>query len=199
MKKDFGLRAAVLALGLAASVAANAAPIQWTVGMGGNDHWYDFIPAPLTAAAWTWQEARSLASASTHMGMPGYLATITSAAENAFASVTVAQGGLAWIGGTDEAVEGTWRWIDGPEAGQLLTYFNWNAGEPNNCCGGENYLQTNWAAVAGWNDHGGPGNAGQRNGYLIEYSPQQAVPEPGILSLLGFGLAGLGLFRRRAR
>ncbi len=45
-----------------------------------------------------------------------------------------------------------------------------------------------------WNDHGGPGNAGQVNGYLVEYS----VPAPGAFVLVSFGIGLLGLSRRRA-
>jgi hypothetical protein len=139
------------------------------------------------------------------MGMPGYLATIVSDGENRFAAATAAAGNLAWVGGSDDGDEGTWTWRSGPEAGLVfwdsgatLVYANWNPGEPNNCCGGENFLHINFAAPLGWNDHGGPGNPGQLNGYLIEYSPAApGVPEPGTLALLLASAGAVGVARRR--
>ena len=66
---------------LAISAGADAAPIQWTSGTGGNDHWYDFV---LKGGLAAWHDARAAALASTNLGMSGYLATVTSAAENGF-------------------------------------------------------------------------------------------------------------------
>lgn len=183
------LKTLVMAASLACATSAMAAPVQWTVGSGGNDHWYEFISTSVT-----WQNAFTAANAASYGGMNGYLATITSANENSFVA-GVANGALAWLGGSDAGnAVNSWTWRNGPENGLAFTYTNWNGGEPNNCCGGEDYLHINWATYGGWNDHGGPGNAGHINGYVIEYSAP--VPEPETYALL---LAGLGLMASVAR
>jgi len=187
------LAAALFVTGLMGQ-AAVAAPVQWTVASGGNDHYYEFFDDAVT-----WADALAAAQTKSYLGLTGYLATLTTAGENRFASVTAANSVLAWISGSDDGAEGKWTWRAGPEAGQALTYFNWFAGEPNNCCNGENFLQTNWGNPAQWNDHGGPGNPGQTNGYLVEYSAAgNTLPEPASLALVMVAaLGGVGAARRR--
>lgn len=172
--------------------AAHGAPVQWTVGSGGNGHFYEFI----VSASVSWDTARTNA-----LGAGGYLATITSAGENAFVTALVTAGGLrGWLGANDVAVEGTFRWIDGPEAGNALTYSNFAPGEPNNS-GGENYLEIAGAvvpccAVGQWNDL--PGISAVPSGYVVEFTTvPSSVPEPSTFALALAGLAGWATLRRR--
>lgn len=95
-----------------------------------------------------------------------------------------------WIGATDTGVEGTWSWIDGT----LLNngYTNWNAGEPNDAGGVEDYASRlgniHGAASYKWNDLA---NTSSTNGYIIEYGILEtknqittpSVKQPGILNL----------------
>lgn len=185
----------------AGAASLEAAPVQWAQSSGGNGHWYEFVETPLG-----WSAALSEAAARSHGGESGHLATVTSAAETAFilASVTTS---LAWLGGSDAQTEGRWIWVSGPEAGQVFfgsgaaagSFAPWEAGEPNDCCSGEDFLQINWSSQGGWNDHGGPGNALQANGYIVEYGPgeQLLISEPGALALALMGIVALGLSRRR--
>ncbi|NEN23197.1 T9SS type A sorting domain-containing protein [Cryomorpha ignava] len=57
----------------------------------------------------------------------GYVASITSAEENAWLMANGVQGGDN-IGGSDTAEEGTWVWA----SGEPFSYSNWSPGEPNN-------------------------------------------------------------------
>ena len=96
-----------------------------------------------------------------------YLATINDAEEHLKWSqrVGIGPGGAVWIGGTERAQRGVWRWIQnneqffqsapapqpwGPRNGY---YTNWNSGEPNNFRGPEECLQIreNYGQ-RGWND-----------------------------------------------
>jgi flagellin-like hook-associated protein FlgL len=120
-----------------------------------------------------------------------YLATITSEIEQAEIGLQIGDVGInAWLGGNDTAVEGEWRWTEGPEGledgGQGRQFWqgrsngsavngsfeNWGGGEPNNS-GGEDYLQISQASnpVASWNDLPDTNTAGstyQPEGYVLE-------------------------------
>jgi len=111
--------------------------IEWPVSSGGNGHFYDFVRGSIT-----WSEAVAKAASLVHDGQTGYLATITSEGENNFIINHFNERG--WLGGSDAAVEGEWRWVVGPEAGQLffqgeypdpnrhtLIYSDWGDNEPN--------------------------------------------------------------------
>ena len=181
------LKTTLIALGLLTSTSALAVPTQWA----GNGHWYEFIGTSVTAP-----DAFTLAQASSYSGMQGYLATITSADENAFVSSNIAGGNQAWIGGSDDGDEGNWTWRNGPEAGQAFTYTNWSGGEPNNCCGGENYVVTNRGSTT-WNDIGPSAFPDYTSYYVIEYSAP--VPEPHTYAMLLGGLGLLGFMARRRK
>lgn len=134
-----------------------------------NGHIYQIVSSALT-----WQAAYAdittpVAGECKYQlfGMCGYFANITSAEEKNF---IIANLGLnqTWLGGSDIETEGTWKWIDGPEFGEVLSYTNWAGGEPNDSGGNEDALQTySWS--------GGPWNDLAVNlsslPYVIEYSP----------------------------
>ncbi|MEZ4801040.1 MAG: HYR domain-containing protein, partial [Flavobacteriales bacterium] len=100
--------------------------------------------------------AQNFTAASTSASATGgYIATISSQAENDFirAAFTSVYGGSSyWIGLTDSAVEGTFEWMNG----QPITYTNWNGGEPNNSGGNEDNVEV--LASGLWNDQNGGSN-----------------------------------------
>lgn len=137
----------------------------------------------LSATATTWSAANTNAQAATLVqppgmelditGVTGHLANITSAAENTFVDGIAPAN--AWIGGSDAAVEGEWRWDAGPEAGQQFwqggtggstvggSYAHWGGGEPNNS-GNEDGVHMRPDGF--WNDQ----NTGTTNyNYVIEW------------------------------
>ncbi len=187
----------VLALALATQAltteAAGAAPVQWTLGSGGNGHWYDYVANPMT-----WDQAVAAAAASTHAGLTGYLVTVTSAAEQAFLNSFVPVGSGAWLGGSDLAEEGAWEWVTEPGGPIPFTYANWATAEPNNANDGsglgEDYLQGWRFDETKWNDMPSAYNYG----YVVEYGPA-AVPVPAALPMLGAGIAALVALRRRKK
>jgi hypothetical protein len=57
-------------------------------------------------------------------------------------------GDVFWLGGNDQAVEGTFAWTDGTP----LDFTSWNGGEPNNYGGNENCMQLAPWTGGLWND-----------------------------------------------
>ena len=103
----------------------------------------------------TWAQARDDA-----VLRGGHLATVTSLDEHNQLVAQVGSPGSSWLGGTDEAVEGTWKWI----TGEPWNYTRWSSGEPNNN-GGEHYLQYANNANMLWNDAFGTTISGS---YILE-------------------------------
>ena len=125
------LAVVLVVLAVLLSASAGAALVQWS----GNEHWYE---ARSTPGGIDWETASTLCAAE-----GGYLATITSAEENAFAFGLVSadsslwyidsyENGIGpWLGGLQPpgSVEpdGGWSWVTGEPWG----YTNWSSGEPN--------------------------------------------------------------------
>ncbi len=166
-----------------------------------NGNYYDFVTegdfATEGGQLTTWTQANTKASASTFLGLQGYLATITSQTENDFLSSTFDSRG--WIGGQVTAANQgtrTWTWTGGPDAGKSfwiggangastgaqINYANWDTAEPNNFvvasdprgANGESYAQ--FTAGGKWNDladdpsYQSVGQGLYRpNGYWVEY------------------------------
>jgi hypothetical protein len=195
-----------------------AAPVQWKITDGGNDHWYEAISAP----GISWSDAAAAANA-----RGGYLATILSQEENEFVfglvdapqfwvpSVSSLSG--PWLGGIqpDGSVEpdGGWEWLNsdgGFGVEDVGGYTNWHPPingspqEPNNFMDlPENALQfKSYNALAPaersafWNDE--VGSSSLAGGYVVE----SLVPEPStflLLIMLGALLAGASCWRRVVR
>lgn len=134
-------------------------------------HTYQIVTTPKT-----WSSASSYASS-----IGGHLAKITTSSENLFVlqaaynetdpslMPTAPDGGGAyylWLGASDTAIEGTWKWMDGAS---LSTYSKWGSGagvnEPDNFMNQDGLALslTGWPFNSGNPYVGAIGDAGEWN------------------------------------
>ena len=152
-------------------------------------HYYEVLPGP----AITWDEADAIAAGLSHLGVPGHLATITSAEEDQFVDQlrqdalddSVIAQPQVWIGGyqadgAGEPGEG-WQWVNGegaiPGTDSTDPYANWALDEPNDTGEGDGLEQHltlgRFGLGAGWNDEGSaPETIG---GFIVEFDNTAAA------------------------
>jgi hypothetical protein len=141
------------------TITASVTPgADYTVLNPANGHLYSLV----TSNSSSFADARAAAKAKTIPGTTGfgYLANITSEAENTFLNTYFTAS--PFIGGSDAAAEGDWYWLDGPEAGTKFfsagaavnnSFVKWAPNEPNNSSSTEHYAQL-WGGDT-WNDIAG--------------------------------------------
>lgn len=144
-----------------------------------NGHLYEYI-----TFSGDWNSARTNAQSLTRYGATGYLATILTADENSFVAARLE--GAGWMGGSDVATEGDWKWVTGPEAGTSFwsgngsgsvvggNYANWNTGEPNDSSGNEDCSQF-LSSTGFWNDL--PCSGSSLPGYVAEFGADGDMPD----------------------
>ena len=196
-----------------------ATPVVWSTGAGANGHTYNFVPLVHTMS---WEQANVQADDTTlGNGSVGYLATITSAEEQAFVQSAVlpptkygSNKNQVWIGGKQDpeglgsSPSSGWHWIVNTEvAPESWSYTNWlSENEPSNEGQIDERFLTMWVHFyqAGqdlrgkWNDEKpvSPATA-WIIGMIVEWSVP-SVPEPATAALSALGIALLALRRLRS-
>jgi hypothetical protein len=134
-------------------------------------HSYEVVLAP----GIDWNSANLAAQTMLRNGVPGHLATITSAEEDAL--ITALRKAKTqkeiWIGGFQPAGSaepaGGWMWVNNegpiPPTNAGPGYANWAGGEPNNVGAGEHELTTGHSDSM-WNDQA---TLVHVDGYVVEW------------------------------
>lgn len=170
--------------------------ITFTIGNAlyneNNGHFYELIN---NGSNIHWTTAKNNAAARTFYGLQGYLVTVTSSQENTFLSQKISSN--TWMGASDAASEGTWRWVTGPEglenSGQGRHFSNqfktgacsantapgingyfaaWGNAEPNDCSNNEDVAHF-IGSTGTWNDFPHTGGVTY---YLVEYGGMPGDP-----------------------
>ena len=150
-----------------------------------SGHYYRYV-----STGTTWALAKTAAANTTLFGLTGYLAHITSKAENDFIANEITAPNI-WMGATDQAVEGQWKFDGAIISGEndVFNTYNpsnvltanatgyglndwysgrragWNAFEPNDGGGAQDCGTTNYININNWDDLSCTSN----QGYLIEF------------------------------
>lgn len=137
-----------LRIGLATAPASN----QFYDANSG--HYYEYI-----SSGASWASAQSTALTKTLNGLNGYLAHITTAAENDFIANETSASNI-WIGATDASSEGQWRWAGKSIAGESdFVFGTYSSSESGTNSATPTSTASGWAAdswypntgrVAGW-------------------------------------------------
>ncbi len=144
------------------------ATFRYCGSSGGRDYF-------VSTATQDWTQSHALCVAA-----GGYPAYIPDTATNRLLSAHAGTG--AFIGYTDQAIEGVWQWLNGAPA----TFTAWAPGEPNNS-GNEDYAQLTGSST--WNDI--PGTFAQYA--MLQLAPATAnspVCEGSTITLNAFTLSG---------
>lgn len=123
--------------------------------VGFNGKWYKVYTENVT-----WKRAKEKCES-----LKGTLATVPDAATWEF--VKTLTPASVWLGASDEATEGVWKWVDGSP----VTFTAWVAKQPDNARKAEHFLSTH---KGGWNDIKNDGSAGatQVVGFICQWSPR---------------------------
>jgi hypothetical protein len=167
---------------------------QWTTGLNANGHWYEAVYIGQAGISWT--VANVMAEA-----LGGYLVTLESKEENDFVFELIKDPRYwyeskfyfgPWIGASrirgDYEVGGGWQWVKTNEVfayTNWATYPQWNASEPNNWDGAEQYVHfygIDPDHLNSWNDES---DTTPIKGFVVEYDQMPArnarnmyVPKP---------------------
>ena len=112
-----------------------------------------------------WHKAKEICQ-----GIGGHLATITSEEEQRVIE-ELCSGSFYpayWLGATDEASEGDWKWV----TGEPFSYTKWASGQPDNYKTLEHYLEHNLEYNNAWNDN----EVVNYRGFICEIEPFSALP-----------------------
>ena len=143
-------------VGALVAAQASATPISF------GQNAYEYIPTLNLSIS----QATAAAQAMTYNGVSGHLVTILSAQEQAFVqSLITSVEHSVWIGASDTAVEGEWRWVTGERfwqggsagsPGPDVFYANWASGQPDDFQVGRTSRQSSVAAwpLPVWQDGG---------------------------------------------